>query len=137
MSEEIVQGIVPVRQRDLVLLMEAGYLYLEMQKYEEAKDVFEGAAALVPHSEVPHLAMGHLHFSLGRHQPALKSHQQALKLNAESAVAHASVGEVLLFLRRFDEALDCLDRAIGLDPQGSAGAFARALKEAHELGVFG
>ena len=69
--------------------------------------------------------------------PALKAHQKAVELNPESPAAHASVGETLLFLRKPKDALTELDRAVELDPEGSAGQFAKALKEAHELGIFG
>ncbi len=48
-----------------------------------------------------------------------------------------SVGETLFFLRKSKEALENLDKAIALDPEGPAGEFAKALKEAHGLGVFG
>ncbi len=83
------------------------------------------------------MALGHLYFSMGRFNPALKAHQLAVELNPDAAAAHASVGETLFFLRRHEEAVISLDKAIELDSDGSAGEFARALKEAHELGVFG
>jgi tetratricopeptide (TPR) repeat protein len=138
MAEEmIVQGIVPVSQKDVALLLEAGYLFMELGKNKEAEEVFGGVSCLVPHSEVPHMALGHLFFSLGRFNPALKEHQRAIELNPQSAAAHASAAETLFFLRKPKDALDLIDKAIGLDPSGSAGGFARSLKEAHGLGVFG
>jgi tetratricopeptide (TPR) repeat protein len=139
MSEEpiIVKGIVEVPQKEVILLLEAGYLYMELGKNKEAEDVFQGVSALIPHSEVPQMALGHLFFSMGRFNPALKAHQKAVELNPESAVAHASVAETLFFLRKHGEAVAALDKAIELDPDGSAGQFARSLKEAHDLGVFG
>jgi len=83
------------------------------------------------------MALGHLFFSMGRFNPALKAHQKAVGLRPESAAANASVGETLLFLRKQSEALGWLDKAITLDPEGSAGQFAKALKEANGLGIFG
>ena len=136
-APETIQGIIPVPQKDVILLLEAGYLYLEFGKSQEAEDVFSGISMLIPHSEVPHIALGNLYFSMGRFNPALKAHKKAVRLNEESAAAHASVGEILFFLRRPDEALKQLDRAIQLEPDGSAGQFAMALKDAHELGIFG
>jgi tetratricopeptide (TPR) repeat protein len=136
-EETTIQGIVPVPQKDVILLLECGYLYMELNKNKEAEEVFTGVAALVPHSEVPHMALGHLFFSMGRFNPALKEHEQATKLNPKSAAAWASVGETLFFLRRAKEAIEKLDKAIELDPQGPAGEFAKALKDAHGLGVFG
>ena len=134
---EVIQGIIPVAQKDVVLLLEAGYLYMEFGKPQEAEDIFNGTSMLVPHSEVPHMALGNLYFSMGRFNPALKAHKKAVELNDGSAAAHASVGEILFFLRRPEEAIKQLDKAIQLDPDGSAGQFALALKDAHELGIFG
>lgn len=133
----MVHGIISVPQKDVALLLEAGYLYMELGKNKEAEEVFQGVSALVPHSDVPHMALGHLYFSMGRFQHALKSHQKAAELNPESAAAHASIGEAFFFLRKPKDALAAVGKAMQLDPDGSAGQFAKYLKEAHELGVFG
>ncbi|MED5464882.1 MAG: tetratricopeptide repeat protein [Myxococcota bacterium] len=133
---EVIQGIVAVPQEDVRLLLEAGYLYMEFGKPDEAEEVFDGVGMMLPHSEVPQMALGNLYFSQGRFNPALKAHQKAVSLNDTSAAAHASVGEILLFLRRPDEAMKELDKAINLDPEGSAGQFAEALREAHSQGIF-
>ena len=132
----IIQGLIPIAKKDIILILEAGYLFMELGKSKEAEETFQGACALVPHSEVPHMALGHLYFSQGHFTPALKAHQRAVELNRESAAAHAAVGETLMFLRKHQEALVALDKAIALEPNGPAGDFARALKESHTLGVF-
>ena len=138
MTNEIeIHGIVSINQKDVKILLEAGYLYMEMGKNKEAEDVFQGVATLIPHSEVPHMALGHLYFAMGRFHPALKAHQEASKLNPNSAPAHASVADSLFFLHKSKEALAEVKKAVELDPNGSAGAFASSLKEAYDLGVFG
>ena len=136
-NDTTVNGIVPVPQKDVVLLLEAGYLYMELGKNKEAEQVFQGVGALVPHSEVPRMALGHLYFAMGRFNPALKAHQEAVKLNPGSAAAHASVAETLFFLHKPKEALAEIEKAIAIDGDGTAGVFARSLKEAYDLGVFG
>ena len=134
---EIVEGLIDIDRKDVILLLESGYLLMELNRYKEAEEVFVGTQAIVPDSEVPHIALGHLFFTLGRFQPALKSHKKAIELNPESAPAHAAVGETLLFLRKFDEAMTHLDRATELGGEEPAGQLAVALKEAHSMGVFG
>lgn len=137
MNDDLLKDtLIPLHQKDVVLLLEAGYLFIEMNKHKEAEEIFVGVSQLVPQSEVPHMAMGHLYFAMGRYSPALKSHQKAISINGRSAAAHAACGEALFFLQRPDEALTCLQTAIELEPEGPAGEFAKALKEAHELGVF-
>ena len=137
MTEAVVVGGYTVADKDLGLLLEAGYLYVELCKFKEAEEVFVGLSALVPDSEVPHMALGHLYFSQGRFNPALRAHQKALELNPSSAAAHVSVGETLLVLRRHGEGIAELDKALALDTDGSVSRFAKALKEAHGLGIFG
>ena len=125
-----VDGLVTVRQDEVALLLEAGYLYLEMHKPQEAEEVFAGVAALVPLSEVPLICLGNLFFSQGRYERALKFHRDALKRNPNSALAHAHMGEALLFLKRRPEARAALERAVALEPDGEAAGFARSLLDA-------
>jgi tetratricopeptide (TPR) repeat protein len=135
-KSQVAHSLVPVSQRDITLLLESGYLFIELGKHKEAEEIFVGVAALIPQSEVPHLALGNLHFAQGHFSPALKSHQQALVLNKESAIAHASAAESLFFLKRNKEALVHLDEAMKLADDGTAHEFAKALKEAYDLELF-
>ena len=136
MGEYIVKGIVDVPQSEVALLLEAGYLYMELNKFKEAAEVFMGVAALVPHSEIPHVALGNMYFSQGKFQQALKSHREGLKVNPGSALARAHVGEALIFLKKFDEALAELKAAVEMEPNSLAADFARSLLEAHQVGCF-
>lgn len=134
-SELTVEGLVPVGQSVVALLLEAGYLFMEMQKFKEAEEVFGGVAALVPHSEVPLICLGNLHFSQGRYERALKFHKDAVSRQPQSALAHAHIGEALLFLKKPEEARTSLQRAIKLEADGDASAFAKSLLEALDAGV--
>lgn len=134
--DHVQHSLVPVLQRDVTLMLEAGYLFIELHKHKEAEDIFLGVAALAPKSEVPHLALGNLHFSQGRFAPALKAHQQAVQLNGQSAIAHALTAESLFFLKKPQEGLQALERAMALPDDGSAHEFAKALKEAYDLQLF-
>ncbi len=134
MSESTLHGLIDVPKDEVQLLLEAGYLYLEMGKPKEAEDVFAGVCALLPESDVPLVALGNLEFAQGRFQRALKHHQDALKLRPDSAVAQAHVGEALLWLKKPKDGLAALDKAIAMEPEGPSAQFARALREAHETG---
>lgn len=137
MSDEMLKGLIEVPQQEAVLLLEAGYLYMEMGKPREAEEVFAGVAALLPHSEIPLVALGNLEFSQGHFQRALKHHQEALKLKPESALAQAHIGEALLWLKKVDDGVAALKKAVAMEPDGGPAAFANALLEAHGQGAFG
>lgn len=131
----MVEGIISVPQGEVALLLECGYLYMEMQKPREAEEIFAGVAALVPQSEVPLICLGNLHFSQGRFDRALKFQRDALKKNPESALAQAHAGEALVFLRKRDEGKAALEKAVALDPQGDGAVFANSLLDAMAAGV--
>jgi tetratricopeptide (TPR) repeat protein len=138
MTEEtvVVEGLVDVPQPEVALILEAGYLLMELGKWKEAQEVFGGASALVPHSDVPLMALGNLFFAQGKFQQALKSHKEALATMPDSQLARAHVGECLLFMKKYDEGKAELEKAIAQDPQSMAATFAKSLLEAHDVGVF-
>jgi tetratricopeptide (TPR) repeat protein len=136
MSDPVmVEGLISVSQAEVGLLLESGYLYMEMQKFKEAEEIFTGVASLVPHSEVPLICLGNLHFSQGRYERALKFHKEALKKNPESALAQAHVGEALVFMKKKSEAKAALEKAIQMEPSGDAAAFANSLLDGIAAGV--
>lgn len=131
----MVQGLIEVSQREIGLLLESGYLYMEMQKFKEAEEIFSGVAALVPHSEVPLICLGNLQFTQGRFERALKFHKDALKKNPGSALAQAHIGEALLFMKKKSEAKTALEKVIEMEPDGDASKFANSLLDGIAAGV--
>lgn len=136
MAEYMVQGLVEVPQSEVGLLLESGYLYMELGKWREAQQVFTGVAALIPHSEVPQLALGNMFFSQGKLPQALKAQRVALKLNPDSALTQAHIGETLLFMKKTADGMDALNKALAMEPDGLAADFAKSLIDAHDLGCF-
>lgn len=136
MSDPVmVEGLIDVPQTEIALLLEAGHLYLEMQKYKEAEEIFSGVAALVPHSEVPLVCLGNLALAQGQHDRALRFHTQAVKRQPDSPLALSHRGEVYIWLRKKDEAKADLKKAAELDGDGPSGVFANSLLDALAAGV--
>lgn len=126
--------MVPIHQEHLALLMEAGYIYLGMQRHDEAKQVFEGVSVLKRESEIPLVALAGVSFCQGKLKEAVKIYQKALKLNPESLYAKAYLAEALFFSGDNATALTLLREVDQKEPRGPVGDFARALKEAIEKG---
>lgn len=132
-----VQGsLVAVSKRDAMLLMESGYLWMDLGEAEKAWEVFLGASALMPKSEVPRIALGTLEFAQGRYDKALQAYRAAQRLAPRSALPRAHVGEVLLFLGKHTEAVKELNAALELEPDGEGARFAQSLLEAFQQGAF-
>ncbi|MFH1653830.1 MAG: tetratricopeptide repeat protein [Pseudomonadota bacterium] len=126
--------MIEIPREKLVVMMEAGYLFLGMQRYKEAHQVFEGVAALSPDSEVPVVALGSLAFCLGKFNDAIKLYDKALKIDPNSLFAKVYMAETLFFSGKPDKAKKLLVEVSTHDRHGAAGDFARALKDAIDDG---
>jgi len=122
--------MIDIDRKYLVIMMEAGYIYLGMQKFKEAYQVFEGVVALAPDSDIPLVALGGVDFCVGKFASAIKWYKKALKVDSTSIFAKVYIGESLFFSGRKDEAVKILKEVGQEDPQGGAGDFARALLDA-------
>lgn len=114
--------------------MEAGYIYLSMGKFQEATDVFEAVEVLSPKSEIPLVAQGTVHFARMKYEEAIRFYKKGLHLKSESAFVRAYLGEAYFFMGKEKEAMKELQKATQLDPEGTAGSFARSLQEAIQKG---
>ena len=134
-TSEIDGSLVPMSKRDAMLLLECGYLWMEMGQFGRARDVFLGASALMPKSDTPTLALGTLEFSQGHHAKALQAYRGAQRLSPKSGLPRAYAAEALLFMGKVAEAMKEIQAALDIDPEGDGARLARALLEAKETGV--
>jgi tetratricopeptide (TPR) repeat protein len=134
-SSEIAGSLVPVARQQAMILLEAGYIWLDMGKVDKAKEVFAGAAVLMPKSEVPQLALGALEFAQGRHDKALQAYRAAQRLAPNSALPRAHAGEALLFMGKVPEATKELKAAMELEPDSDGARLAQALMQAKDAGA--
>lgn len=121
-------------QEHLALLMETGYIYLGMQRYPEAKEVFEGVATFRPESEIPLVALAGVSFCQGKLKEAIAIYQKALKLNPQSLYGKAYLAEASFFDGNKKGAIQLLKEVDRAEPKGPVGDFARALLDAIEKG---
>jgi tetratricopeptide (TPR) repeat protein len=112
---------------EVALLMEAGFIYRDAKRFNEAREVFAGVRALQPSNEVAEVALGTVAFHEGNHEMARKHYRRALEINPQSAFALAHLGETEIFAKNKDAARQHLKKALELDPRGSFGAMARTL----------
>lgn len=126
--------MVSLDKDQLSVMMEAGYILMGMQRFKEAKEVFEGLSVLEPASEIPIVALGGVSFCEGKLKEAIKLYQKALTLTPDSLYAKAYLGESLFFSGKKREAVQLLKEADEEDPKGAVGDFARALLDAIHQG---
>ena len=135
-STAVETSLVPTSRLQAQVLLEAGYLWMDMGQPDKAREVFTGAASLLPRSELPQIALGTLEFSQGRHEKALQAYRAAQKLAPASGLPRAHAGEMLLFMGKDAEALKELKAAVDVETEGDGARLAQALLEARSAGVF-
>ncbi|MBI4237072.1 MAG: tetratricopeptide repeat protein [Deltaproteobacteria bacterium] len=122
--------MITIDRKHLALMMECGYILVGLQRFPQAREVFEGIAAMAAESEVPIVAIGSVSFCEGKFKEAVRHYEKALKMNPQSPFARAYLGEALFFLGETDRAIQELTAAAQADAQGKAGGFAKALLDA-------
>lgn len=115
---------------NLAVMVEAGFVYLGMQRFKEATEVFEGVHALAPENDIPIVAMGNVEFCRGQLTKAVRHYKNALKVSPDSLFAKVYLGEALLFQGKKKEGLNLLSEVQKIDPRGAAGGFAISLLDA-------
>lgn len=126
--------MIDIARNDLGLMMEAGFILVGLQRFKEAREVFEGVAVMAPDSELPVVALGSVDFCEGKFREACRRYKRALKINGDSPFARAHLGEALFFLGKTTEATQELASVIQADRGGKAGAFAQSLLQAIRQG---
>ncbi|OQA58848.1 MAG: Tetratricopeptide repeat protein [bacterium ADurb.Bin270] len=125
--------MIEMNREHLAAMMEAGYIYLGMKRFKEARELFEGLLVLAPESEIPSVALGNVEFCEGKLARAIKHYKVALKKDPKSYFAKVYYGEALFFSGKREEALELINEVASSDKSG-AGEFARALLQAIEGG---
>jgi tetratricopeptide (TPR) repeat protein len=144
---EIAGSLVPTTRLQAMILLEAAQLFQQMaltrqgdvlsvnlEAIDKAREVLNGAAVLMPKSEVPQQHLGHLELLLAKPEKALQAYRAAQRLNAKSSSTRAFVGEALLFLGKTVEASKELKAALELEPGSDGAAHAQALLDAVQRG---
>lgn len=134
-SDVIANSLVNLEREQARILLEAGYIWMDMGQYEKAREIFAGVAALMPKSEVPQIALGTLEFAQGRHDKALQAYRTAQRLAPRSGLPRAHVGEALLFMGKVTEAVKELKAAQDVEPEGDGAKLAAALMAAKDAGA--
>lgn len=135
-STPLATSLVPAQRLQAQILLESGYLWMDMGQLDKARDVFIGAGVLLPKSEVPQIALGTLEFAQGHYDKALQAYRAAQRLAPHSSLPRAHAGEALLFLGKEQEALKELKAAVDVEPEGDGARLAKALLEAKAAGAF-
>lgn len=100
------------------------------KRWAQALKEFQDVSAARPTAEV-YVEIGDCYVGLEQPLSASQSYRKATELDPKSALAHYKFGEVMYRMREYAAAMDALERAIALDPQGTSTVINR--KRAREM----
>jgi tetratricopeptide (TPR) repeat protein len=107
------------------LPLHKGHFLFMQEKYEEAQELFERAATMLPDDVLPHNGLGLIHARRGNFDVAIREHEAALKLEPQNAHAWRNFAETLLRAGDAKKAFDAAQESLAIDPH-EQGALAMA-----------
>lgn len=144
-KSDIAGSILPVSKQQAMLMLESVYLWMDLGKFDHARELANGAAALMPKTKQVQFALGTIEFNQQKYDKALQAFRAAQRLDGKSGLARAHCAEALIFMGKSAEALKELQSARELEDDGGVAEFAfrltvfagisdveRALKEPNE-----
>lgn len=134
-KSDIAGSLLPMTKQQAMVMLEAAYLWMDMGKFDSARELLGGASVLMPKSEVPQLVLGTLEFNQGHYDKALQAFRRAQQLAPRAALPRAHCGEALLFMGKVNEAMKELKGALDVEPKSDGAKFAQALIDAKEAGA--
>jgi tetratricopeptide (TPR) repeat protein len=97
-----------------------GYVYLELQRLDDAIPAFLKAIELNPKYSFPWNGMGVVYFYQSKYDDAIFAYQKALELNPKYSSPWIGMGRVYLNQNKYDDAISSFQKAIELNPKYSS-----------------
>ena len=91
-----------------------GLAYMRLGSLRESEEAVLRALELDPEYRDARQNLGEVLRRRGDHQAAETQYREALRIDANYTAAHAGLGQSLFQLERYEEAVESIDRAIGL-----------------------
>ena len=104
-----------VDENNIEVLQRSGYVAMQQENYDEAKEYYEKIISLDAQDDVAHASLANALHKLGDEEGADKHHKEAIKLDPEYAPHYFNYANTLFDQDRTEEALDAYKKAYELD----------------------
>lgn len=118
---------------ELRVLMETGFLLREMSRFDEAAQIFRGAAEFIPDSDVPLVGLGTVEFQRRNFDAAQAAYERALEIKPDSLYARVHRAEAWLFAGERERAESELHEIVAADADSPHSRTAQALLDIADL----
>ena len=119
--------------REIALLMETGHICRYARRFREARELFQGVAALRPVREPADLALAAVACDERKFDEAEKLCRGVLQANSGSVAAYAQLAEIQIKRGDSAGAMTCLKTAHGLRPAATMLSLIGSLEQLAQL----
>ncbi len=110
------QNDTPSAKKDMASLLRwIGFIHLESQKYEMAREPLEKAVKLDPSDIVAHMNLGNVYDGLKEYPKAQEEFETVTRLQSDKADAYYNLGLIFLKTNQWPNAVDTLRKAARYD----------------------
>jgi tetratricopeptide (TPR) repeat protein len=109
---KVITPILQSEPENVGLLLDAGFIYANLDKIKEAIETYKKVIELVPSNPAGFTGLGFVYKIQGNNKKRLEMFQKAVKLSPANAMVHFEVGEVLLEMEHYENALKSYNKAI-------------------------
>lgn len=120
-------------EEELRVMIESGLVLREAGRLDEAEKIFRGVNELVPHSDVPLVALSSIAARRGNFEEALQLCDKALREVPESLFARVNRAEILLYQQKREQAEVELREIIETDPDSPHSKTAEVLLDVAQM----
>ncbi|GIW67570.1 MAG: hypothetical protein KatS3mg096_438 [Candidatus Parcubacteria bacterium] len=106
----------PERGHQIQVLFNLGLALFELNRYEEAIEVYKQVIALSPKYANAYNNLGFFLSEFSLREEAIEAYKQAITLNPKYATAYNNLGNALFELNRYEEAIEAYKQAIAINP---------------------
>lgn len=124
---------VKASDEELRVALEAGFILREMNRLDQAEEVFRGVGDLMPDADVPRVALGTIFLQRGQFAEAREIYDDVLRQQPSSLYARVHRAEAMLFQGERDVAEVELQQIIRTDQDSPHARTARTLLDAADI----
>ncbi|MFT7824469.1 MAG: tetratricopeptide repeat protein [Sulfurimonas sp.] len=115
-ASKALQSALILEENSIEVLQRHGYVMMQIENFEEAKESFEKILANDANDDMAHASLANVLHKLGESAEAENHHLKSVELDPDYAPHHFNYANTLYDLGRKDEALAGYEKAYALDP---------------------
>ncbi|NOZ91422.1 MAG: tetratricopeptide repeat protein [Epsilonproteobacteria bacterium] len=115
-ADKALSSALILEKDNIELLLKYGFVLINMNRLQEAKEVYMQILSLNPNEDMAHVSLANVLHQLKEDDLAIEHHKKAIELDPTYAPHYFNYANTLYDLKRMDEALENYKKALELDP---------------------